>query len=73
MITNPMLRGRWKVWRDRYMKVKGVAVVHRASDVGLELHTIGLTDEVTREELCVDLMEYLNDTKPRTSGEESGP
>ena len=57
---NTHLYGRWKVWRDRHLKVKGVAIVHRASDIGLQLHTIGLTDEVAREEMCIELMELLN-------------
>jgi len=55
-VINPI----WKVWRGRREKVKGVAIVFRASDIGLELLS-DLVDEHDRAELCAEICAVLND------------
>lgn len=48
----------WKPWYSRIGKLKGIAVVHQASDCGLELHTDLMPEH--RLEYCERLCEKLN-------------
>jgi hypothetical protein len=53
----------WKLWFNRRGKLKGVAIVFRCSDYGLEMQPNGLS-EADRIEWCKKLCERLNQ-KPR--------
>lgn len=54
----------WRVWRNRLGKAKGVAIVFRASDIGLELHS-ALSQEADRAALCQELCDKLNRAEGR--------
>lgn len=54
----------WKVWFNRLGKVKGVAIVFRASDYALEFHCPYMT-EADRVTACERLAKQLNDAKVR--------
>lgn len=55
---------RWNLWFNRLGKVKGVAIVFRASDYALEFKCPYLTED-DRVAYCKDLAEALN-TLPRS-------
>lgn len=52
------------MWRNRRGKAKGVAIVFRASDIGLELHS-ALAQEGDRAALCQELCDKLNRAEGR--------
>lgn len=54
----------WKVWRNRRGKVKGIAIVFPASDIGLELHS-DLVDETDRADLAKELCDQLNEARKK--------
>ena len=54
----------WRVWRNRRGKVKGLAIVFRASDIGLELRS-DLVGETARAELAQELCDKLNRAEGR--------
>lgn len=49
----------WQIWRNRLGRVKGVAIVYRASDYGLEIKSC-LSNE-SNEEWCKNLCDILNE------------
>lgn len=49
----------WQVWRNRLGRVKGVAIVYRASDYALEIKA-PLTN-ADKEAWCENLCAILND------------
>lgn len=53
-----MFSPKWQVWRNRRGRVKGVAIVHRCSDYGLELHSSLAESE--RLAYCEELCRKLN-------------
>lgn len=57
-----MTESKWTVWRNRRGKVKGIAIVFRAADIGLELHS-DLADEGDREDLCREMCDQLNELR----------
>lgn len=58
----------WKPYHNRRGKVKGVAIVFRASDIGLELKDSGLWQEGDRQALCEEIAEALNKAfRPRAT------
>lgn len=54
----------WKVWYSRRGKVKGLAIVFQAADIGLELRS-DLWQESDREHLCQELCDKLNKAEGR--------
>jgi hypothetical protein len=55
---------RWHVWRNRLGRVKGVCIVFRAADYGLELHSALSNEDAAAA--CEDLCKVLN-TAPRST------
>lgn len=49
----------WQVWRNRRGRIMGVAIVFRASDIGLEIKTAMSNSD--NESLCEDLCVVLNE------------
>lgn len=49
----------WRTYRNRLGKTKGVAIVFRCSDIGLELKSC-LWQEQARVELCNEIADALN-------------
>lgn len=50
---------RWGLWLNRSGQVKGIAILHPASDYGLQLHC-DLRDDMARREYCQRLLDKLN-------------
>ena len=55
---------RWKLWFSRLGKLKGIAIVHPASDYGLELVPNGLSEQ-DRIIYCEKLRDLLNKAEGR--------
>lgn len=53
----------WNVWRNRRGRVMGVAIVFRASAIGLEIKTA--MSNSSNEEACEKLCAVLNDARKK--------